>query len=454
VGSSKTDEKLQKIVDEYFSVKKSVVSSAQQMMTSGPKGEGQGFVCSGGRAQFLCGGSMMIVFIVALCLACTACSMRTCSFSNWPALPSRIGGYFDPYVFGCVSLWIITQAIFSALPLSKLKHTGKGLTHSYRSNGAVSLLLTGAILAAAYGYKLPVFETLSKNFLPVTVSFFIVSLLISVWMYVRARGLSADKLSPFGQTGNMLVDFVVGRETNPTFLRYVDIKSLLVVNIACIGWAVMDTVVVMEAYHRDRLDVAMVTVAACHAVFICDFVIFENCLSTSLLMTHDGVGLRLSLLSLIFAPFINNVHLRYLLLHPSSQWSHPAIAIIAVLFITGYITYRGSNFEKHSFRKNPHHPSFSGLDVIPSPSGKPLLCSGTWWGYLRRPNYLGQIIMTIAWSIPCGLVCPLTFLYPVFITIGLMSRVRRDELFCRQKHGQAWDRYTQQVRSRLIPFLY
>ena len=36
-------------------------------------------------------------------------------------------------------------------------------------------------------------------------------------------------------------------------------------------------------------------------------------------------------------------------------------------------------------------------------SGKRLLVSG-WWGLVRHPNYLGDIIMAFAWTFPCGML--------------------------------------------------
>lgn len=39
--------------------------------------------------------------------------------------------------------------------------------------------------------------------------------------------------------------------------------------------------------------------------------------------------------------------------------------------------------------------------TIPTATGKSLLVSGM-WGFVRHPNYLGDIIMALAWSLPCG----------------------------------------------------
>lgn len=41
------------------------------------------------------------------------------------------------------------------------------------------------------------------------------------------------------------------------------------------------------------------------------------------------------------------------------------------------------------------------LKSIPTATGKNLLVSG-WWGVVRHPNYLGDLLMALAWSLPCG----------------------------------------------------
>ena len=41
------------------------------------------------------------------------------------------------------------------------------------------------------------------------------------------------------------------------------------------------------------------------------------------------------------------------------------------------------------------------LETIPGGHGKKLLVSG-WWGLCRHPNYLGDLILSLSWSLPCG----------------------------------------------------
>jgi protein-S-isoprenylcysteine O-methyltransferase Ste14 len=46
------------------------------------------------------------------------------------------------------------------------------------------------------------------------------------------------------------------------------------------------------------------------------------------------------------------------------------------------------------------------------------------------------------------------YAYPVFLTLLLLHRERRDERSCRLEYGPDWDRYCQRVPYRLIPKIY
>jgi protein-S-isoprenylcysteine O-methyltransferase Ste14 len=91
------------------------------------------------------------------------------------------------------------------------------------------------------------------------------------------------------------------------------------------------------------------------------------------------------------------------------------------------------------------------LETIPTTKGKKLLCSG-FWGLVRHPNYLGDILVTASlgafgWNVP-----------PVLPFVGsillLIHRTVRDNERCKQKYGAAWDRYCSKVKYVLIPKVY
>jgi steroid 5-alpha reductase family enzyme len=80
---------------------------------------------------------------------------------------------------------------------------------------------------------------------------------------------------------------------------------------------------------------------------------------------------------------------------------------------------RLSNNQKYRFRKNPMDPAVSrklplliifnplieyilDLETLPTARGKKLLVSG-WWGLVRHPNYLGDILTQISFGLIAGM---------------------------------------------------
>jgi len=52
-------------------------------------------------------------------------------------------------------------------------------------------------------------------------------------------------------------------------------------------------------------------------------------------------------------------------------------------------------------------------------------------------------------------MCPLGYLVTFWTLLALVIRAYADGVQCERKHGSSsWMRYTQRVRSRLIPYIY
>jgi len=45
----------------------------------------------------------------------------------------------------------------------------------------------------------------------------------------------------------------------------------------------------------------------------------------------------------------------------------------------------------------------TGLKTLQTESGRKLLISG-WWGWSRHPNYFGDLIMALSWSLLTGTI--------------------------------------------------
>jgi len=166
-------------------------------------------------------------------------------------------------------------------------------------------------------------------------------------------------------------------------------------------------------------------------------------------ITTDGFGFMLSVGDLTWLPFSYSLQARFLAFNPVSLGPALSTAIFALNFI-GYYIFRVSNSEKDLFKKgkNPKNLSFMKTE-----RGTKLITSG-WWGRSRHPNYLGDLLMGLAWSMTTGFSTPLTYFYPVYFLVLLVHRQRRDDKNCSEKHGKDWQRYQEMVPWRIIPYIY
>jgi protein-S-isoprenylcysteine O-methyltransferase Ste14 len=127
---------------------------------------------------------------------------------------------------------------------------------------------------------------------------------------------------------------------------------------------------------------------------------------------------------------------------------------LVVLDLVGYAVFRGANLQKHRFRLNPDALVWGRKpEYIATADGSRLLVSG-WWGRARHLNYLGDLLMALAWCLPCGFAHPLPYFYLGYSAILLVHRERRDCARCAAKYGQAWDAYCRRVPWRIVPGLY
>uniref|UniRef100_A0A3Q2PC84 Delta(14)-sterol reductase LBR n=1 Tax=Fundulus heteroclitus TaxID=8078 RepID=A0A3Q2PC84_FUNHE len=336
------------------------------------------------------------------------------SLANFPPALPPLEAFWDPQALGFVVLWIVFQALLYVLPVGKLSEgvllrSGKRL--KYRTNGFFAMVLSAAVAAAAV-YQGVDLTYIHSHFLQLTTASFLISTLLSVYLYVRSRSAGPDERALGGNSGNVIYDFFKGRELNPRIKEF-DLKFFCEMRPGLIGW--------------------------------------EAILTTMDLM-HDGFGYMLAFGDLVWVPFTYTLQANYLVSHPNPL-SLPVLAAIVVLKLVGFYIFRKSNSEKNAFRRNPSDPKLSHLKRIPTATGKSLLVSG-WWGVVRHPNYLGDLIMALAWSLPCGFSHLLPWYYMIYFIILLVHRDSRDMNECRRKYGSAWDEYCRTVRYRIIPRVY
>uniref|UniRef100_A0AAV2K9S9 Delta(14)-sterol reductase LBR n=1 Tax=Knipowitschia caucasica TaxID=637954 RepID=A0AAV2K9S9_KNICA len=377
------------------------------------------------------------------------------SLTNPPALPA-LDSFWDAQAFGIVVLWMWFQAVLYILPVGKLSEgmpLRSGERLKYRTNGFFAVTVSAAAVAAGVHQGVD-FTYIHSHFLQLAAAALLISLLLSLYLFVRSCSLSPEQLALGGNSGNILYDFFKGRELNPRIKSF-DLKFFCEMRPGLIGWCVINLGMALTEMKLQRLQApspAMLLVNAFQLLYVVDGLWNEEAILTTMDLMHDGFGFMLAFGDLVWVPFTYSLQAYYLVVHPNAL-SPVAVALIVTVKLLGFYIFRKSNFEKNAFRRNPADPRLSHLKSIPTATGKSLLVSG-WWGVVRHPNYLGDLIMALAWSLPCGFSHLLPWYYMIYFIILLVHRDSRDMSECRRKYGSAWDQYCRTVPYRIIPRVY
>uniref|UniRef100_A0A673I5I1 Delta(14)-sterol reductase TM7SF2 n=1 Tax=Sinocyclocheilus rhinocerous TaxID=307959 RepID=A0A673I5I1_9TELE len=367
----------------------------------------------------------------------SVCRSPAASVLQWPPHLPPAAQLWDPLAAVLVVGWITLQSFLYLL--------------IYPINGFHALSITAVLLIVCLWLGMPL-GYLFELILPLAVCAIGVSYLLSMYLYIRSFWAPQHALSLGGNTGNPLYDFFMGRELNPRIGDF-DLKYFCELRPGLIGWVVINLGMLMkEVELRGSPSLAMQLVNGFQLLYVTDALWNEEAVLTTMDIVHDGFGFMLAFGDLAWVPFTYGLQAMFLVVHPQSLSTLGAAGIILLNGI-GYYIFRKSNSQKNQFRRDPTHKSVAHLETIATATGKCLLVSG-WWGFVRHPNYLGDLLMALAWSLPCGMSHILPYFYVIYFTILLIHREARDEKHCRAKYGLAWDTYCRRVPYRILPYIY
>uniref|UniRef100_A0A8C5K5H3 Delta(14)-sterol reductase LBR n=1 Tax=Jaculus jaculus TaxID=51337 RepID=A0A8C5K5H3_JACJA len=399
-------------------------------------------------------GAFLIMLGLPVFLFLLLCKQKDPSLLSFPHLPA-LHDLWEIRVCGIYLLWFFAQALFYLLPIGKVVEGTPlvdGRRLKYRINGFYAFILTTAVLGASLFWGVELYYVHS-HLLQFAFAATVFSLVLSVYLYVHSWKAPRDELSP-ASSGNVLYDFFIGRELNPRIGNF-DLKYFCELRPGLIGWVVINLALLlaeMKVQDRASPSLAMILVNMFQLLYVVDALWNEEALLTTMDIIHDGFGFMLAFGDLVWVPFTYSLQAFYLVNHPHDL-SWPLASVIIALKLCGYVIFRCANSQKNAFRKNPADPKLAHLKTIHTSTGKNLLVSG-WWGFVRHPNYLGDLIMALAWSLPCGFNHLLPYFYVIYFTVLLIHREARDERHCRRKYGLAWEKYCQRVPYRVVPYVY
>ncbi|CAO1636847.1 unnamed protein product [Sympodiomycopsis kandeliae] len=351
--------------------------------------------------------------------------------------------YFAWYAFTVLAWAVIPGPWIDGAPL----RTGHKL--QYKINAYRTFVLAFAIAGVWIAVGGPESFTLLYDHWEGLVSASLFNSFVQAW-YCYITSFSEGRLLAKGaNTGNFIHDWFLGRELNPRIGSF-DIKYFNELRPGLILWALLDVSCACAQYTKyGHVTASMWLVLLFHAGYVVDGLWNEPAILTTMDITTDGFGFMLSVGDLTWVPFTYTLQARYLAFHPVYLGVSGTIAILAFNGL-GYYIFRVANLEKNNFRNGKDKKN---LKYMTTSSGGKLITSG-WWGVSRHPNYMGDLIMGLAWSLPCGFHTPIVYFYAFYFLALLIHRQIRDDEACRLKYGKDWDKYCELVPYRIFPYVY
>jgi protein-S-isoprenylcysteine O-methyltransferase Ste14 len=360
---------------------------------------------------------------------------------------------FPPPTFAAAAIyggWIFLHIVLQVAAPGKI-HEGTPLADGsrlrYKMNGWFSFCFTLVLLGLAVwtGWLAPTLAYDHFGALLTTVN--LAAFGFSFLLYFAGQTRSGQG------TGSFFYDYFMGVTLNPRLGTF-DWKFFCESRPGLIAWIVINFSMAAKQYQlHGTVTTPMILVLAFQFLYIADYFWHEEAILTTWDIKHEKFGWMLCWGDLVWVPFTYTLQAYYLVGHPHELPLWGTSAII-VLNLVGYYLFRSANLQKHRFRKDPQSLIWGRKPAyIETSRGTRLLTSG-WWGVARHVNYLGDLLMGLAWCLPCLFSHPLPYFYIIYFLILLLHRERRDHALCLGKYGESWEKYCAQVRWRIVPGVY
>lgn len=317
----------------------------------------------------------------------------------------------------------------------------EGNSRVYKLNGLALFLITVFVAGLVQTFGWFSLSVLYSHFAALFLVANIFAFLLAGWLYIQAARTR-------GAATGFWRGYFFGMESNPTWFG-VDVK-LFSYRPSLIGLALFNaSFAVMQYEIYGELTLAMMLYQIFTFLYVCNYFQFEYGMIHTWDMISERFGWMLIWGDYVLVPFFYCL-VGWWLVHPSEVLSPFAAIAIVLLFGIGFWIFRGANQQKHRFKRN------SKIKIWGQPArsleGR-LLISG-FWGIGRHLNYTGEICVYFAFALTTGFDSWVPYLLPVWLTVLLCHRSRRDEHRCRAKYGDLWVRYTQRVRYSMLPLIY
>lgn len=380
--------------------------------------------------------------------------------------------------------WLALQAVlYIVVPAKQVQgeRTPAGRVPMYRINGLRTWVVTHVLFAAAVAvwgecvgtaalrYQLPLFAM--GNVYGFAVSALLV--LRAHWQSGRSSTVGSSQPAHNERhpdrvlSGSIAYDFLMGCDLHPRLGADFDLKIYHNSHVGMTAWSLLNASFALSQYYsQGYVSWGMLATNVLQLVYVLDFFVKESWYLATIDIALEHFGWYLAWGITTWLPVTYTLQARVLasIAVPSVLSESGLFAAFSVaLGLAGYIVFRSANNCRTNFRASkgaalvwgrPARYVTAHYETADGRKHSSLLLASGFWGWARHFNYTGDLVLSLAYSLPCGFTHLLPYFYPIYMVILLLHRIARDDDKCRAKYGQYWDEYCRMVPAKLIPGIY
>jgi 7-dehydrocholesterol reductase len=339
--------------------------------------------------------------------------------------------------------------------------TPAGEQVAYKINGLPAWVLTNLFFYLG-GFQWHWFAPtiLYDQFGPILSVGSLASVLLCGLLY--AKGVWFPSGEDAGRSGNWIFDYFWGVELHPRLFGF-DLKQFVNCHLAMMSWSVLLLSFMAKQYETEsRVSTALWVTVILQMAYLLRFYYWESGYLASLDVMHDRFGFYICWGICTWLPCVYTSQALYLVVHPRELGLGLASLLVFVGLLALAVTY-DADAQRQRVRATEGRCTVWGRrpEVIvaryQTGDGQVrhnlLLVSG-WWGVARHFHYLPELMLALAWTVPCGFDHLLPYTYLISLSILLVHRSFRDDQRCRAKYGPFWEEYCARVPWRILPGIF
>uniref|UniRef100_A0A7E4VP17 7-dehydrocholesterol reductase n=1 Tax=Panagrellus redivivus TaxID=6233 RepID=A0A7E4VP17_PANRE len=326
------------------------------------------------------------------------------------------------------------------------------------ANSFISCLLICLLYIFGASLKFYPGTLMYENFIYICALLSVVA--IGLAFYLHQRAASEESTSdPF------LIDFVYGRELQPSILD-IDVKNLITQRLMLTFWALYILSAVWHSYDiRPKQPSAFYAIVTLQLLYIARRQWTEHLAYTNLDAQNDRAGFyRLWGVGVfLLMAYVSPVSVLANITKPTSSASRLLTWGLVIVNLISQWVNSATDLQKYQFRASNGKMKIGETDPFfisakyKSENNEPavsLLLGSGYHASCRHLNYTTEFLTFLTWTILQKNSPPITYLPLAVVGAVLLYRMYCDETRCLIKYGQYWIQYCNKVKYLLIPGVY